>query len=203
MVWTRQDGNMYREVYPTYSFKQKQQIMNSILKVHIQPVEPAIFLLYCLALIGKPVLRVVELGGYDGSHALDVLKLYPEFSWLNYDISEVAVKLTRFKLKKFNYSITLLNQPFINETLKDFDLFYTSKTLEHLTLEEVKQTLTATRKAKYQVHIIDWFWDDDTHVIEPKSHSAIINHLAMLGYEIQHVDKLPWQSHIFAQLPHG
>ena len=201
MVWTRQDGDTYREVYPTYSFKQKQQIMDSILKVHMQPVEPAIFLLYCLALIGKPVLRILELGGYDGSHALDVLKLYPESSWLNYDISEVAVKLTRSKLKNFNYCAAVLNQPFINEKLNDFDLFYTSKMLEHMTLEEVKQTLNATKQAKYQVHIIDWFWKDDTHVIAPNSHKAIINHLESLGYMINHVEETKRQSCIFAQLP--
>ena len=171
--------------------------MDLILKQHVQLVKPATFLLQCLVQIGDLNLRVIELGGYDGTHALQVLKLCPNISWVNYDISEVAVNETRSELANYKYRVVVLDKPFSEYSLRSFDLFYSSKTLEHLRLREVLRTLDATKMAKHQIHIVDWFWRNDTHVIESGEHNNIILHLKALGYQMRRIFKNESQSRIF------
>lgn len=190
-------GRAYRQRYPHLSFAEKQQLMDAVLQHHFQIVCPPRFLLACLSQLGRQDLRIVELGGYDGSHAADVLDVYPAMCWVNYDISHIAANLTRPELATYHYAIEVLEQPFSTYDLGQFDLFYSSKTLEHLTIREVLDTLTATHHAAHQVHIIDWFWRDDTHVIEKGTHDTIIAHLQRLGYTMRTVVKERYQSRIF------
>lgn len=192
-----QHGDLYREAYPDYSFEQKQHVMNLLLKQHVQLVKPATFLLQCLTLVDVDNLNVAELGGYDGTHAYQVLKLFPHVSWVNYDISQVAANLTRPELADYNYRVVVLNKPFTEYDLGNFNLFYSSKTLEHMRFEEVGQTLTAAQTAKHQVHVVDWFWKDDTHVIEQGRHDNIVVHLETLGYKMRRTFKNEYQSRIF------
>ena len=194
-MWTKKLGDRYRTRYPSLSFKKKQRIMDLVLKKHFQVVQPPHFLFNCLSQI-EPCC-VVELGGYDGTQALDILESYPNTSWVNYDISATVTDITRSELEEYNYRLVILKKPFPEYDLGNFDLFYTSKTLEHMSLDEVLETLSATRKAKYQVHIIDWWWKDDTHVIERGKHDAIIRHLEALGYTMRTVVKRKLQSRIF------
>lgn len=197
MEWTEQLGDKYRAQYPALSFEKKKRIMDLVLQNQLQIVVPPRFLFKCLSQIKQRNLHIVELGGYDGTHALDVLESYPNMSWVNYDISATVSDITRSELEKYNYRLAILDQPFNKQALGNFDLFYSSKTLEHMSIGEVQETLSATRKAKYQVHIVDWFWKDDTHVIERGKHDEIIRHLEALGYAIRHVDKYESQSRIF------
>ena len=191
-------GNAYREQYPSMCFADKKACMDEVLKQYFQLVHPPRFLFSSIYQTKRRDLRVVELGGYDGTQALDILQSYPQMSWVNYDISRVAAENTRPELAEYNYRIVVLEKPFIEYTLEPFDLFYSSKTLEHLTLTEAMETLTHTQQAKHQVHIVDWFWrKDDTHVIEPDSHNQLTRHLERLHYHRKCVSKQTYQSRIF------
>jgi len=194
---TQEHGDRSRKHYDGLDFSQKKQINNYILKHLYQVSDAPTYLLKCLKKICDSELRVTELGGYDGCQAYKVFQNYSQIRWDNYDFSEIAEYFTVKQLKKYKYCFHLLNQAF-TDTVIEGDLFYSSKTLEHFRFREILKILSHTQNFRYQVHVIDWFWRDDTHVVEFNAHPQLIRHLQVLGYKIVDEYFHPERSHIYA-----
>ena len=183
--WTQEHGDRYRQHYDALTFKDKQWIMDRILAKYLQVVDDPVYLFACLESLNRRNLNVLELGGYDGQQALKALEQYPEAGWTNCDISKVAQYFTKPELKDKNYTFILLEKPFPSGlSLSGFDLFYTSKMLEHLRWREAEELFDATKYIPLQVHVIDYFWKDDTHVLEKESYSKVIPALRNRGYRL-------------------
>ena len=200
-AWTVEHGDDYRNKYDTLSFKKVQKIIDDILKVYFQKGKYPSYLISCIMQI-KSSLRVAELGGYNGFHALTTMQSLPKAritSWINYDLSRIAKKLTKKALKNYPYKFKLLNKPFYEESTDPADLFYSSKTLEHMRLQEAKDCISHMSNCRFQVHIVDWFKADDTHVIEDNSHEALIKHFKFLGYNIVDAQDHGFCSLLFAE----
>ena len=182
---------MYRRGYP-YPFVYKQILTNHLLENYLQtPTHPQ-YLLERLEKVEAP-LRIVELGGYNGVQALEVLRRHPQHRWSNYDISFLAGLVTHPELAGYNYNFQLLDEPFYKLHL-DMDVFYTSRTLEHFQLREVYKILDATKHAGMQAHHVDWWRKEDTHVIELDSHKRIVDHLEENGYELRNEEVERWST---------
>ena len=200
-AWTKQHGDDYRRKYPTLTFKQKQHITNQVLRSNFQQSKYPSFLISCIKQIHGS-LKVAELGGYNGAQALDVMISFEQSkiqSWVNYDISKVAKRITRVELRFFPYEFKLLNQPFYEEFIDECDLFYSSKTLEHVSLEEAKKILAHMKDCSYQVHIVDWWKADDMHVIDSDAHDVLVECLVGLGYRMVDAQNHGYCSLLFAE----
>ena len=196
--WSKKHGDNYRHIYGSLTFEQKQKVTNAVLTHYFQVSDDSIYFEQCLNKIPDKKLTVIELGGYDGYQAQQIQEENPGVSWHNYDISAVAKYLSDQKHHGSKYIFHLLNKPFWDAILPKADVFYTSKTIEHLTLNEVKRVLEKTQNCKWQIHIIDWFWDDDMHVIEGNQHKQIISTLKKLHYKILESNNMIDRSYIFA-----
>jgi len=185
-LWTKKHGDNYRQIYDKLSFKKIQDLTDSVQLHNYQVSQYPFFLLDCLEQIKEKTLRVAELGGYDGYQALTVMQsIKKQFTWTNFDISKISKQITQKELTNKDYRFTYLTQPFYKTQInEEFDLFYSSKMLEHIKLAEVLETLRHMRHCKYQIHIVDWFKNDDMHVIEQGSHKPIAEHLKSLGYKL-------------------
>lgn len=203
-VWTQAHGDRYRASYDNLTFTDKQYIQNYILSQYQQLPGKPDYLLKCLDRIGQGDLIIVELGGYDGTHASHVLAEWPDMIWHNYDFSVIAQRFTypvHPSLRDANYWFELLNHPFIKTPLPAYaNLFYTSKTLEHFRWREIEQIIQHTKNIRYQVHVIDWFWRDDTHVVEQNCHQELVRLLKNMHYRIRDEYIHPERSHVFAEL---
>jgi hypothetical protein len=196
--WTQEHGDRYRKGYDKLSFTDKQFIYNKLLSTYLQmPDEPS-YLLFCLERLNKPKAEVIELGGYDGAQALTVLTKYPQMVWRNYDLSIAARYFTQRKLSHYPYLFHLLKAPFTEAELPEADMFYTSKTLEHFRWHEIISILNKTKHIPFQVHVVDWFWRDDTHVVEQNYHVELVRHLKHCGYKVMDEFSHPERTHIFA-----
>ena len=197
--WDRQQGDDYRKRYSKLSFHEKQEIMDAILQRHHQLPDVPEYLSRCLHKLNRKHQRIVELGGYNGRQALEVLRLNPSYSWVNYDISKVAQQRTLPELQNYNYTFKLLESPIPTLDLRSefIDVFYTSRMLEHLRFQEVRELLMAVSHARAHVHIVDWWWNDDTHVIEPNYHGHIVTHLKALGYKLINEKVGEWSTKLF------
>lgn len=200
--WTKKHGDNYRKIYDSLSWERNRDLIDSVQAHNIQVSQYPAFLLRCLDQIKQKELRVAELGGFDGYQALTVMEsVDKKFCWVNYDLSRIAVLLTQKGLKKHNYHIILLDKPFCETEIvpESFDLFYSSKTLEHVKLQEALAIITHMRRCIYQIHIVDWFKADDMHVIEDGCHNKIKMHLISLGYTLRHCLETPASSLFFAE----
>ena len=199
-LWTKKHGDNYRKTYANLTFQQIQDLTDSVQTHNYQVSQYPFFLLSCLEQIKNKTLNVAELGGYDGYQALTVMEtLQKQFTWTNYDISKNVDKITQPELVNHNYKIVTLTKPFFETYVPTFDVFYSSKTLEHVCLKEVLAILTHMKTCKHQIHIIDWFKNDDMHIIEDGSHNIIVEHLKSLNYKITSEINHPVSSLIFAE----
>jgi len=82
-------------------------------------------------------LKVVELGGYEGELALQILEIYPKIQWLNVEIIKHRIKRG---LENYRYREHVLSNQLWNEKLelRGYDVFVSSHTLEHLNAVQVK-----------------------------------------------------------------
>jgi hypothetical protein len=182
-LWSNIDGNRYRAQYDTYTFAEKQAIYNTIISSYNQHSGCPYHLFEYLGTLNHQHLNIFELGGYDGFHAYNVFLNFPHYRWVNYDLSLCVAPLTRPQLLDYNYRLHILDEPFTTPP-DDMDLFYTSYTLEHLRLHEVLDILDATRHILHHVHLIDYVWADDTHVLELDSEDAIIQWYQRHGFDV-------------------
>jgi hypothetical protein len=201
-IWTQGHGDRYRDAYDRLTFRQKQHVHNTILRHYLQVVEPPRYLLHWLPRLGLTAPTVMELGGYDGTQALHVVSTRPGAQWHNYDLSACAQFFTKPGLADLGYTFHLLDAPFWFEDLPQADVFYTSKTLEHFRWREIQSILNKTKHIRYQIHIIDWFWRDDTHVVEGNLHQELVRHLKHCGYRLRDEFMHPERSQIVAELTH-
>ena len=156
--------------------------------------------------LNKETLNIVELGGYEGALAYDVLTCYPDFTYVNYDLCSIAIQRTKNQLKKYKFDAIRLKKPFwdtpitrrhYGETLMsttnlkqkppNFDLFITSHTLEHLINKEVFKVLDHIAEVPFmyiQMPIREGGYDGVTagHICS-LSWLQIQEHLSDLGYK--------------------
>lgn len=88
--------------------------------------------------LGRDKVEVVELGGFDGSLAFEVLQHFPKASWLNFDIIEhVAVQ----GLSKFKYKEQVLTDHFweCKPRIDGRDVFVSGDTLEHFSDDQFQK----------------------------------------------------------------
>ena len=183
-VWTKSLGDNYRKKYPNFTFKQKQKITDMVLKHYFQVSDYPSFLISILNKLSQKQVRVCELGGYDGYQAYTAMKdTNKKLKWTNYDISLIAQFLTKKELRSKPYSFRLLTEPFYSGKLEECDLFYSSKTLEHLSKEEAIKCLDHTKGCRWQVHIVDWFKSDDMHVLD-SDHAELSEWFGSNGYRL-------------------
>jgi len=183
-VWTKTHGENYRKKYQSFTFEQKQKITDMVLKHYFQVSDYPSFLISCINKLKKLSLHVCELGGYDGYQALTVMNdTKKKVCWTNHDISVVAEYFTKKELQDKPYSFKLLTAPFYSCELEEYDLFYSSKTLEHLSSEEAFKCLEYTRDCRWQVHIVDWFKCDDMHVLD-SDHEELTEWFNSNGYRL-------------------
>ena len=183
-VWTKTHGNNYRKRYQNFTFKQKQKITNVVLKHYFQVSDYPSYLISCLNKLPAKQIRVCELGGYEGYQALTVMEnVDKQLKWTNHDISLVAEYLTKKELHEKPYSFRLLTEPFYTQKLEAYDLFYSSKTLEHLSKEEALKCLEYTKDCRWQIHIVDWFKADDMHVLD-SDHEELAGWFTGNGYRL-------------------
>lgn len=165
-MWTKKQADAYRDAYPSMSFKQVRATMSRVLTTYHQLSGPPLTLLELIMYWKLRGLRILELGGYDGFHALAVLTSYRDFSWTNVEISPVAEARTKPGLQDLKYQCRVLDRWFWEWPLDEaYDVFYSSKMLEHLSLDQVVKTLDHTQDIPYHVHVIDFFHQEDTHVL--------------------------------------
>lgn len=133
----------FREVFPSLSF-------NDLKKQHEEwyreyPGQTRVskqFFINCFKYVVKTLkrsnLNVVELGGYEGELALQILKFYPEMQWLNIEIISHRMKkgLENYQYKEHVLSDQLWNE---NLDLRKYDVFVSSHTLEHLSDVQVER----------------------------------------------------------------
>lgn len=199
-TWTIKHAEMYRKAYPKLTFKNKQKIYDIILSQYFQLPMSALYLKICLASIHRRDLRIVELGGYDGSQALQILEANPEFTWRNYELSQVALQFTKKELANFKYDTVLLKQSFLDLPLKEkYDAFYTCRLLEHLHWEEVERLIRKMRDIPHHIHIVDWLWADDTHVIEGNKEKEIVELYQELDFKILNLFTHPQHTQIYVE----
>jgi len=99
--------------------------------------------------LNKNVLRIIELGGYQGELAFDVLTCYPNFIYVNYDFCSIAIQRTKPKLKGYKFWNVRLKKPFWQIPIQKYDLFITSHTLEHMINEEVFKILNHIKQTPF------------------------------------------------------
>lgn len=183
-VWEK-----FRREYDKLTFHEMQRFKSELQRnIKLQHCSKPDFFVSCLATIkkklGRSDVKVLELGCYDGFIALEVLKKNPTLKWIGYDISYTAKERVIPELETFDFTFILLHNHFYETSFsEDFDVFFSSCTLEHLRLREVLAIFSKTARIKFQVHTIDWRrTESDTHVLEPDSHSQINSYLKTLGY---------------------
>lgn len=200
------DFEKFRQEYQTLSFKEKQDFSSKMQRIWEQHCSRPTFFLSCLKTIMEKLnrsdVKVLELGCYDGSLALEVLKKHHNITWVGYDFSLVAQAKVKAELSHFKFSFVLLHTYFyqIAVTTEQPDVFFTSHTLEHMRLREVLAILDKTADTKFQVHTIDWVRGGlNTHVLESDSYAKIKKHLRNLGYIILQDSYADHQTYIFAE----
>ncbi len=186
--WSKVDGDHYREIYDCLSFNEKVEFQDKVLTRYHQVSDFPGYILEMLYYSGfHPKLNILELGGYNGVQAAIVLSHFPNYSWTNCDVSKVAKERTVPLLKDKNYKFKLLDKSFSETPLEEeYDLFYSSRTLEHMRLSEVLKTIDKTSNIPGQIHIIDYFWNEDTHVLEEDSEKTITDAFTGNGYHVCH-----------------
>lgn len=128
-------------------------------------------------------LFVVELGGFEGALALEILKMYPTMQWLNVEIIKHRMKRG---LEKYRYKEYVLSEQLWREELDlgKYDVFVSSHTLEHLSNVQVKRLFECLILNNIKYLILDipvrpngqtWHGYSGTHILTVGS-----NHLKKL-----------------------
>lgn len=116
-------------------------------------------------------LNIIELGCWTGDLAKEVLSKFDIKSWIGYDIS--ANTLKRSVVKDERYKTVALSKWIYDTTIPDFNVFLSTHTFEHMSLEEVEKTVAyISDKTKYMILEIplsedgqDWKGYSGTHVL--------------------------------------
>lgn len=145
------DWNKFRKEYNDVSFKDMSILYESLCKngkdqkCYHSNVYEKVFSIF------KGNSKVIELGCYKGYLANEMLNKFPNIkSWIGYDIAKLAIKNTIVKDKR--YKSYHLKKWFDEIDLDFFDIFISSHTIEHLSWEQVKKTLSKViDKCKYVV----------------------------------------------------
>ena len=199
-TWTVKHAEMYRKAYPKLTFENKQKIYDIILSQYYQIPMPALYLKICLASIPRKDLQIVEVGGYDGAQALQILESNPRFTWRNFEISQVALQFTKKELAKYKYEAVLLKESFIDKPLEgNYDVFYSCRLLEHLTWNQVERLIRKIRDIPHHIHIVDWLWADDTHVIEGNKEKELVELYQELNFKILDLFTHPQRTQIYVE----
>jgi len=179
--------NDYRKVYSSLTFNElKKQHEQWYRKYPLQSRFEKRFFVNCFKHVVKTLKRnlfVVELGGFEGALALEILKMYPTMQWLNVEIIKHTMKRG---LEKYRYTEHVLSEQLWREKLdlRKYDVFVSSHTLEHLSNVQVKRLFEYLILNNMQYLILDipvrpngqtWYKYSGTHVLMMGS-----NHLKKL-----------------------
>lgn len=141
--WTG-DFNKFREVYHELTLEDLKLLYRIwLVKYPEQSYFDSMFFLSCIEKVKHELGRnpkIVELGGYDGKLAYEILKKHSGINWLNIEIIRHDVNVVP-ELKNYDYTEhVLFNAKQVYDEkldLSGFDVFISSDTIEHLSNNEL------------------------------------------------------------------
>lgn len=165
------DWNAWREGYDEWTFADQQRFYDS---VYDQFPEQGRFstrvMERFLASVAAERLDVVELGGWDGGFAAEILPGHPEIaSWVNHEISGSAIAVTVCADERYR-GVSLGNWYWRRRHV--CELFVASHVLEHLKLVDVLRVFDATHAKWLYLQVplgeeaSDWTNYRGSHILE-------------------------------------
>jgi hypothetical protein len=192
------DWDAYRAHYATMSYAEHQAFHSSIFEQY--PEQNHYSPKYAAKAIEQTMpVEVIELGGWDGGLALEMLTLYPTIqTWGNIELcAEAAAHGHQQHPRYFAYE---WDEFYWEHGPWHCDLFIASHTIEHLSAYHLERTIAATqaRAIYFDAPLLDgptdWTGSTTSHVLTigwPQVHEMMQGH----GYE------LDWQED-HATAPH-
>lgn len=165
------DWNGFRSIYQDLTFDELAEINDTVDELYpIQEQYHAVFFARMFREIGPQPLKVVELGCHRGQLARRMFRNFNNIeSWVGYDFTK-PVEKTICADKRFQP--VALSDWFHKTDLPEFNVFVCSHTLEHLSQEQVMETLNHINGADYILtetpipeHGISWNNWTCTHVL--------------------------------------
>ena len=200
----------YRKRYSTLTFKEKKRLIEHWYHLYPKQTGYAINLPFFIRCIDKVIkqtkrknISLVEYGGHDGSLAALVMQKHNQLNWINIDIIPHTVKK---QLENYNYREYVLEDELWIErpNFKDYDVFISSSTLEHISDEEIIQLFDYIRsqEIKYLILLVtttpngsNWENYGGAHVLRTGS-SGLKKMLSERGYKLLEEDsqRIKWCS---------
>lgn len=187
-VMERIDWDRWRARYDAMSFREHQEFNR---QVSLQYPEQRCFNADAVRDFlhkTKPE-RVLELGGWDGGLAAEVLPGFPNISkWVNYDITPLAARVCddpRYEL------VVVSDWPW--KLPQAGDVLIASHVLEHMLMSEIEHLLSEwdVRAVFMDIPIGSgtpvWHGYEGTHILEVGS-TELLFRLGRLGYEVTYCD---------------
>lgn len=149
----------YREAYYCMTFEERKRLHEKWLRQY--PYQKRFnqqWVLGCFKgvvySLSRNDFKVVELGGFDGSLALEVLKRYPRLRWLNIEVikHKMVAGLEKYKYREHELSKQLWEEGL---DLTKYDVFVASHVLEHIADYEFKKLLAFLNANQIEFLIMD------------------------------------------------
>ena len=202
--------NEYRKKYPDLTFKEKKRLIEHWYTLYPKQTGYARNLPFFIGCIDKVIkqtkrknLSLVEYGGHDGGLAALVMQKHNQLNWVNVDIIPHTVKE---QLENYNYREHVLEDEFWVEkpSFKNYDVFLSSSTLEHISDEEIIQLFDYIRsqEIKYLILLVtttpngsNWENYGGAHVLRTGS-TGLKKMLSERGYKLLEDDsqRIKWCS---------
>lgn len=167
----------WRKEYDNLSYSQQQAFYTQMVKDHPdQSQHNKEVVSYFLNSIDAPYLSVLEMGGWNGELAQDMLFKHPNIlRWDNYEITHYAQEWSICKDSR--YSVNIPNDFIWNIVLPEhYNIFLSSHTIEHI---KGKDFITLIENLPQTIQYIyleapislsstnrDWTGDFSTHILE-------------------------------------
>lgn len=139
------DFDNWREQYATMTYQEQQAFYDRVEQDH--PAQNSYrqnlpawlrFFTHVTARLSRP--RVLELGGWHGEMAAEILAAFPALdTWTNYEICPAAVKKSVCDDRRYR-AIVSYDYAW-NVRLPDSDVFVACHTIEHITVNQFEQLL--------------------------------------------------------------
>lgn len=183
----------YREVYPKMSFEQVLRWNSDIVMPQNICFRSDIILEHFKGIVESDDV-IVELGSQYGELAKLVLENIDVRKWYGYDVDERIVE--KNKCEDGRYIPVVLKDWFHNTDLPEFNVFVSTHTIEHLSVEQVYSTLDSIRNCDKVILDIplgeckqSWNRNRSTHVLEDIGYSQIKDKLESYGFKLVRQDR--------------
>jgi hypothetical protein len=187
VIPTARDWDAWRNAYPDLTYAEQQAFHTGIyeqypVQRHYDPD------LVATAIKDTMPHTVVELGGWDGELAKQMLDRYPFIEWwINVEICKEASKAGEGRHPR--YTAADLNDWYWEYGPWEADLFIASHTIEHLSYPHLRQVIEATDAqalfldAPLEDHALNWRGFTGTHIL-PVGWTQITKLLNTHGYHL-------------------